>query len=240
MSENPQEATSFSLSILEYGKTASDEEQKLIAALYLMSWANLQFRLGNTIEGVACAIISINKLLKLKEVTPVLEEGLNVLSKYLGTYDELFLENEKKEILESVKMLEKYNESFQPLYYKYSDDVTEILQNYEEKIKKCEEKDSHWLIDLSNLIAGKIKNKEIAMNILKSKLHTLEVEKRNKEINDLKGNSNIDFGSQIRNYVLEPYSLVKDVRTNYETSNHAKVLDGDIYPFIEAYLRMKR
>lgn len=160
LSENPQEATSFSLSILEYGKTASDEEQKLIAALYLMSWANLQFRLGNTIEGVACAIISINKLLKLKEVTPILEEGLNVLSKYLGTYDELFLENEKKEILESVKMLEKYNESFQPLYYKYSDDVTEILQNYEEKIKKCEEKDSHWLIDLSNLIAGKIKNKE--------------------------------------------------------------------------------
>lgn len=87
---------------------------------------------------------------------------------------------------------------------------------------------------------SQIKNKEIAMNILKSKLHTLEVEKRNKEINDLKGNSNIDFGSQIRNYVLEPYSLVKDVRTNYETSNHAKVLDGDIYPFIEAYLRMKR
>lgn len=87
---------------------------------------------------------------------------------------------------------------------------------------------------------SQIKNKEIAMNILKSKLKKIEVEKRNKEINDLKGSANIDFGSQIRNYVLEPYSLVKDVRTNYETSNHAKVLDGDIYPFIEAYLRMKR
>lgn len=87
---------------------------------------------------------------------------------------------------------------------------------------------------------SQIKNKEIAMNILKNKLHKLEVEKRNKEINDLKGNSNIDFGSQIRNYVLEPYSLVKDVRTGYETANHIKVLDGDIYPFIEAYLRMKR
>lgn len=87
---------------------------------------------------------------------------------------------------------------------------------------------------------SQMKNKEIAMNILKNKLHKLEVEKRNKEINDLKGNSNIDFGSQIRNYVLEPYSLVKDVRTGYETANHTKVLDGDIYPFIEAYLRMKR
>lgn len=87
---------------------------------------------------------------------------------------------------------------------------------------------------------SQIKNKEIAMNILKSKLHKIEVEKRNKEINDLKGSANIDFGSQIRNYVLEPYSMVKDVRTNYEVTNHEKVLDGDIYPFIEAYLRMKR
>lgn len=87
---------------------------------------------------------------------------------------------------------------------------------------------------------SQIKNKEIAMNILKSKLHKIEVEKRNKEINELKGNANIDFGSQIRNYVLEPYSMVKDVRTNYEVANHEKVLNGDIYPFIEAYLRMKR
>lgn len=160
LSENPQEATSFSLSILEYGKTADADEQNLIAALYLMSWANLQFRLGNTIEGVACAIVSIKQLLNLNEVTPVLEEGLNILSKYLGMYDDVFSENEKKDIVESIEMLEKYNESLEPLHYKYSDDVTEILQNYEEKVKKCEEKDSHWLIDLNNLIAGRVKNRE--------------------------------------------------------------------------------
>lgn len=87
---------------------------------------------------------------------------------------------------------------------------------------------------------SQIKNKEIALNILKNKLEQMEIEKRNKEINDLKGNDNINFGSQIRNYVLEPYTLVKDVRTNYEVNNATKVLDGDIYPFIEAYLRMKR
>lgn len=87
---------------------------------------------------------------------------------------------------------------------------------------------------------SQLKNKEIALSILKSKLYKIEVDKRNKEINSLKGNANIDFGSQIRNYVLEPYSLVKDVRTGYENSNTGKVLDGDIYPFIEAYLRMKR
>jgi len=160
LSENPQEATSFSLSILEYGKTVDSSEQKLLVALYLMAWANVQFRLGNTIEGVACAIVSIKQLLVLKEVTPVLEEGLNILSKYLGMYDELYSENEKNDVVESIEVLKKYNESLEPLHYKYSDDVTEIIQNYEERVENCEEKDSHWLIDLSNLIAGKVKNKE--------------------------------------------------------------------------------
>jgi peptide chain release factor 2 len=78
------------------------------------------------------------------------------------------------------------------------------------------------------------------MKILKSKLYQLEVEKRNNAINSLKGSDDINFGSQIRNYVLEPYKLVKDLRTNYETSQADKVLDGDIDAFIEAYLRMKR
>lgn len=87
---------------------------------------------------------------------------------------------------------------------------------------------------------SQLKNKEIAFNILKNKLYKIEVEKRNKEINALKGNANINFGSQIRNYVLEPYSLVKDLRSNYESNIPSKVLDGEIYPFIEAYLRMKR
>ena len=128
MSENPQEATSFSLSILEYGKTVDSSEQKLLVALYLMAWANVQFRLGNTIEGVACAIVSIKQLLVLKEVTPVLEEGLNILSKYLGMYDELYSENEKNDVVESIEVLKKYNESLEPLHYKYSDDVTEIIQ----------------------------------------------------------------------------------------------------------------
>jgi peptide chain release factor 2 len=87
---------------------------------------------------------------------------------------------------------------------------------------------------------SQLRNKETAMKILKSKLYQLEVEKRNNAINSLKGSDDINFGSQIRNYVLEPYKLVKDLRTNYETSQADKVLDGDIDAFIEAYLRMKR
>jgi peptide chain release factor 2 len=87
---------------------------------------------------------------------------------------------------------------------------------------------------------SQIKNKETAIKVLKNKLYEIELKTREDNINSLKGNSNIDFGSQIRNYVLEPYTLVKDVRTAYETNNASKVLDGDLYGFINAYLRMKR
>ena len=87
---------------------------------------------------------------------------------------------------------------------------------------------------------SQLRNKETAMKILKSKLYKKKKKKRNNEINSLKGNDDINFGSQIRNYVLEPYKLVKDVRTGYETSQADKVLDGDIKDFIESYIRMKR
>ena len=85
---------------------------------------------------------------------------------------------------------------------------------------------------------SQIQNREEAMNMLKSKLKLLELEKRQQELQDVKGESmNIEFGSQIRSYVMHPYSLVKDHRTGYETSNVLKVLDGDIFGFIESYLK---
>ena len=87
---------------------------------------------------------------------------------------------------------------------------------------------------------SQIQNKATAMNLLKSKLFQIEQQNKQKELDNLKGVvMNIDFGSQIRNYTLEPYSLVKDVRTNYENTNTDKVLNGDIICFMDAYLRMK-
>lgn len=85
---------------------------------------------------------------------------------------------------------------------------------------------------------SQIKNKETALKMLKNKLKLIEIEKKNKELASLKGDlSNIEFGSQIRSYVLHPYSMIKDHRTNYETSNVSKVLDGDLDTFIESYLK---
>ncbi len=85
---------------------------------------------------------------------------------------------------------------------------------------------------------SQIQNRETAMNILKGKLKLLELEKQQQEMNSIKGDNVItSFGSQIRSYVMHPYSLVKDHRTGYETSNVNKVLDGEIEGFIEAYLK---
>ena len=85
---------------------------------------------------------------------------------------------------------------------------------------------------------SQIQNREEAMNMLKSKLKLLYIEKQNQELNNVKGeNLNIEFGSQIRSYVMHPYSMIKDHRTNYETSNVLKVLDGYLDEFIECYLK---
>ena len=87
---------------------------------------------------------------------------------------------------------------------------------------------------------SQIQNKEQAMKVLKSKLYNIELERKEEELRKLKGiTTGIDFGSQIRSYVLEPYKLVKDNRSNYETSDTDKVLDGDIKSFIESILKLK-
>ena len=81
------------------------------------------------------------------------------------------------------------------------------------------------------------KNKDQAMAMLRSKLYELQAEKQRQELEEVKGpQEKIDFGSQIRSYVLHPYRMVKDVRTSYETSDVDAVLDGDLDGFIEAFL----
>ncbi len=85
---------------------------------------------------------------------------------------------------------------------------------------------------------SQIQNKEQALRVLKNKLLLMEIERQEQELNKIKGDQmNINFGSQIRSYVMHPYSMVKDHRTNTETSNVTKVLDGDIDEFIEDNLK---
>ncbi|WP_198616854.1 peptide chain release factor 2 [Staphylococcus canis] len=85
---------------------------------------------------------------------------------------------------------------------------------------------------------SQIKNREAAMKMLKAKLYQLELEQKERELAEIRGEQkDIGWGSQIRSYVFHPYSMVKDHRTNEETGNVNAVMDGEIGPFIEAYLR---
>jgi peptide chain release factor 2 len=84
---------------------------------------------------------------------------------------------------------------------------------------------------------SQLQNKENALRLLKSQLYEIELRKRMETTAAIEGNKKkIEWGSQIRNYVLHPYKLVKDLRTNFETSNAQAVLDGDLNDFLKAYL----
>lgn len=83
---------------------------------------------------------------------------------------------------------------------------------------------------------SQLQNKEMAMKILRSKLAQMQLEQHTASISELQAGESANWGSQIRNYVLHPYTLVKDTRTKYETNNAQGVLDGDLTPFMEAYL----
>jgi peptide chain release factor 2 len=84
-------------------------------------------------------------------------------------------------------------------------------------------------------------NKETAMKILRAKLHLIEEEKKEKEHLELRGEyKSAEWGNQIRSYVLHPYHLVKDHRTDYESTDPEGVLEGDLLPLCEAYLKWKK
>ncbi len=84
---------------------------------------------------------------------------------------------------------------------------------------------------------SQLQNKENAIKLLKSQLFEIELRKQREAINVIEGNKKkIEWGSQIRNYVFQPYKLIKDVRTGHETSNVQAVMDGDLNDFIKAYL----
>ena len=94
------------------------------------------------------------------------------------------------------------------------------------------------IVTSSQAQRSQLQNRETAMNMLRAKLFQLEEEKKRKQTEELKGNQqNIDFGSQIRSYVFHPYNMVKDHRTNFETSDVNGVMDGKLDNFIYAYLQ---
>ncbi|MBU0278647.1 MULTISPECIES: peptide chain release factor 2 [unclassified Gemella] len=93
------------------------------------------------------------------------------------------------------------------------------------------------LVVQSQAERSQIMNRDIAMKELKSRLYQRELEEKEKELNQIRGEQkSIAWGSQIKSYVFTPYTMVKDHRTNYEVNNIDKVMNGEIFDFIDAYL----
>ncbi|WP_440896326.1 peptide chain release factor 2 [Amphibacillus sp. Q70] len=87
---------------------------------------------------------------------------------------------------------------------------------------------------------SQIKNREQALKMLKSKLYQIEIDRQQAELSEIRGEQKeIGWGSQIRSYVFHPYSMIKDHRTDLEMGNTQSVMDGDLDPFIDAYLRQQ-
>jgi len=85
---------------------------------------------------------------------------------------------------------------------------------------------------------SQVQNRENALKVLRGRLYQIELEKQEKNLNELRGEyQKAEWGSQIRSYILHPYQLVKDHRTDHENGNTGAVLDGDLNEFIEAYLK---
>jgi peptide chain release factor 2 len=84
---------------------------------------------------------------------------------------------------------------------------------------------------------SQLQNREKAMQMLKSQLYQREMEKKREKLSEIESTKRrIEWGSQIRSYVMHPYKMVKDLRTRYETSNVNAVMDGELDDFIKAYL----
>lgn len=88
---------------------------------------------------------------------------------------------------------------------------------------------------------SQVQNREMAMRMLKSRLYQIELEKKREKLAEIEGTKKkIEWGSQIRSYVMQPYKMVKDLRTGYETANVNGVMDGDIDEFIKSFLMSRK
>ena len=102
---------------------------------------------------------------------------------------------------------------------------------------RCQAKPPTGIVIENQETSSQLNNKENALRILKSQLYELELRKQMEEKAKIEGEKKkIEWGSQIRSYVLHPYKMVKDLRTNHETGNVQAVLDGDLNPFMKAFL----
>ena len=154
-SENSQKAIEYALSIFDIGNNENAKDSELKSALFLMAWGNIQYRLGNTSEGIICVVEAIGKLISINEFTPVVEEGLSVMARFIGNDIKIKGQTQREKIIESSTKLRKYNDSFYSILCSLGNEEEKklMIEELASKVESVEEIDINWVITLGNLIS---------------------------------------------------------------------------------------
>lgn len=162
---NEQLANNHALTILEYHNRASNEYKNICILLGLISWGNSQFRIGRVNEGVICIIACIKYVNKVKEIYPILEEGLNLIGIFLVENIDRIHDRYKLHISNVLKSLSKYNDNLEFSSNLMSNSLGELEKELLQKINASNEKNIEWAGYIINLVNIYAKNKDYSMAI---------------------------------------------------------------------------
>ena len=171
LGENPQEANDHSLTICEYISLLNGSERDICTLLYLLSWGNAQYRIGNRIEGIICVCAAIEMAITCNEITPILEEGLNIITIFCLMNKDKITTSNKREFITMLDKLKEYNDTVRTNLPVIVGDKKEIIAELTSRIK-ISNKDVNWMISLAQLIQYKVMYNEIpkAIDLIKSNI----------------------------------------------------------------------
>ena len=216
-----QDANNYALSIFDFYGVVNDKLKTLCLYLGLISWGYSQYRLGRKTEGILCITAAIDLCIDTNEVIPLLEDGLNIVSRFI--YDEVSkqFESDLRDWEDIINFFKKYNENMLNLYLlfnKKSDDLKLSLQN---RIERCKNQDIEWAGDIVNLISLYAKDKEI------DKAQRLINNYSKSVISLMKKRKDIRF-EILYNWALICFSNLKEINNIFYALNLIELASKDI------------
>ncbi|HBG6419227.1 TPA: hypothetical protein P1J53_000882 [Clostridioides difficile] len=157
---NEQLANNYALTILDCYNIINEEYKALCILLGIMSWANSQFRMGREIEGIICVISCIKNIDNIKEIYPILEEGLNLVGRFFSENINIISNNDKSGLSKVLNSLSEYNNNLKFASYFTSNSLELLEKEILEKIHNSNEENMEWAGYITNLVSIYEKHKE--------------------------------------------------------------------------------
>lgn len=162
---NPQDANNYALTLFDYQFCINKENKKMCAYLGLLAWGNSQYRLGRQVEGIACIISSFQFAIELNEVYPFLEEGVNIIVRFLSDNNKLIRDADKNLINSFIDKVTQYNDSVKPLYCFINESYEDEIAKLKISIEKSEKRDANWAGKIVNLVQAYVQSNMIEESV---------------------------------------------------------------------------